>query len=173
VAPLRITKPVIWVVNRWLEPLWRRTVATALARTCQGSDLPAAALAFVSPWPLPLAGAAARGLPPDAEARLEHAVLERTRPALRQLLMTAALEGVPAAVDAVRDDHSAVGPGALIHTSYFQDPVVGRLIALHISSTATNAAVHHQAPDDDTSRWLATHRDAIHAEFRRFFATIG
>ncbi len=172
-APARLTKPFIRALNRWVEPLWRQKIATALTRTCQGSDLPAASLAFVSPWPLPLAAATTHpGLPADVDADLERAVSERTgrlRPALRQLLMAAALEGVPAAVEAVRDDHGTLAAGALVHTSYFEDPAVGRLIALHISSTATGAAARHEeAADDPHLDWLRAHREAIRAQLQRF-----
>jgi hypothetical protein len=61
----------------------------------------------------------------------------------------------------------------LVHTSYFDDPAVGRLIAQHISSTATGTTAHHDATDDGTSRWLAAYRHAVRAEFQRFFAAVG
>jgi hypothetical protein len=173
-ATRRIMKRIVWAMNRWLEPLWRKKIAATLVRTCQGSDLPAAVLAFVSPWPLPLRGAVSHpGLPPDTEARLERAAGQRTgqlRPALRQLLMAAALEGAPAAVAAFRDGHGSVAPNLFVHTSYFEDPDVTRLIAQHISATATGAVYHHDGTDDDTARWLAAHRDTVHAKLREFFA---
>jgi hypothetical protein len=89
---------------------------------------------------------------------------------LRQLLMAAALEGAPAAVAAFRDGRGSVAPNLFVHTSYFEDPDVTRLVALHISATATGAVDHHDGTDDDTARWLAAHRATVHAKLREFFA---
>jgi hypothetical protein len=162
-APLRFTRPAVALANRWLEPVWRRGVAKALTRTAQGCDLPAAVAAYVSPWPLPLAGARAHpGLPAAAIARLEQAVAGHNAalgPRARELLMLAALEGLPGALRAAGEDPAAAA--GLVHTAYFADEDVRELMLRHIC--------RHRSPGGEPvpaagapAAWLAAHQRAVH-----------
>jgi hypothetical protein len=173
----RATTPVVTFANRWLEPFWRRKVAGALARAIQGSDLPAAVAAYVSPWPLPLANAGAHaGLPAGTASRLDRRVSDcytTLGPALRELLMVAALEGVPAAVRALGADHSRAGSDALVHTSYFADLDVRKLILLHIRWNQAFAKPDPTRDDDELSTWLMAHLTTTQARFAEFLAAVG
>jgi hypothetical protein len=167
IAPMRVTTPLIAAANRWLEPRWRRTVARALTRTAQGADLPAAVAAYVSPWPLPLAGARTLpGLPATAIARLGRTVAEQNAtlgPKARELLMRAALEGVPDVLDG-----AGSGPAGLVHTAYFADDDVRRLILHHIHRSSPTPARAASTAGDELSVWLTDHRRAVQRHFAAF-----
>ncbi|MGV9573691.1 hypothetical protein ACWDRX_31490 [Streptomyces nigra] len=165
---LSVTKPVIAFVNRWLEPMWRRKIARALARRAQGSDLPRAVAAYISPWPLPLAYECTHsGLPTRTVVEIDRQVAERNAvlvPKVRELLMVAALEGIPEAERAVREGQME-STNALVHTSYFTNPDVRKLILLHICQTRTSVN-HDSVPvDDELAIWLADHLEASQTRF--------
>ncbi|MEV4620571.1 alpha/beta fold hydrolase [Asanoa sp. NPDC049573] len=160
VNPTRLTWPAVAAANRWLEPLWRRAVARALTRAAQGADLPHAVAAYVSPWPLPLAGARARaGLPDASIIRLDRIVAGHNAtvgPKARELLLIAALEGPPS-------EGFTVGPAGLIHTVYFADEGVRELIVRHIRRSRG-----HPEPDDALSAWLTAYQCAVHGSLTQF-----
>ncbi|GIF46336.1 hypothetical protein DFJ67_5007 [Asanoa ferruginea] len=161
VKPMRLTGPAIAWANHRLEPVWRRIVARTLTRAAQGADLPRAVAAYVSPWPLPLAGARAHpGLPEASIAALDRIVAADNAtlgPKARELLMVAALEGLPS-------DGFGLPPVGLIHTAYFADEGVRQLILRHIRGG--------RARDDELSAWLTSQQQAVHACLTDFLADV-
>ncbi|GAB3850331.1 hypothetical protein GCM10027610_075120 [Dactylosporangium cerinum] len=170
IAPRRAAVPLVWLANRLLEPWWRRRIAAALHGMAQGSDLPAAVLAFASPWPLPLRGArTVTGLPDEVAARLADRAAGQNAalgPALRELLMAAALDGVPAAMRGLHG--SLTEAGAMVHTSYFADPDVRELIRLHIERTCT---ISRDTTAGPLAAWLTEHQAAVAARVAAFAVT--
>ncbi len=170
----RLAKPVVVLANRLLEPWWRRKVAIAVTRTAQGSDLPAAVAAYVSPWPLPLADARAyTGLPDTVTASLDHTVARQNAalgPRAREVLMIAALEGLPGAIQAAGEDTPTASTG-LVHTAYFSDHNVRALILRHIRQTSTSTG-QAGADEDTLSTWLTAHHQAVQERLARFLSEI-
>jgi hypothetical protein len=168
VKPMRLTSPAVALANRWLEPLWRRMVAKALTRAAQGADLPHAVAAYVSPWPLPLAGARANeGLPEASITRLDRIVAGHNAtlgPKAREFLMVAALEGLPS-------EGIEVGSAGLIHTAYFGDEGVRDLILRHIRRSRALAGFEAE-PDDALSAWLTSHQRTVHGRLAEFLGSV-
>lgn len=171
-APLqrRIT-PAYLAFNRWLAPRVATWVSGKLLRTTQGSDLPGAVLVYASPWPLPLEQPCV-GLPEHITERLENRRAATIVPVLRQILITAALEGEPLP-QAIAIGKLSVDGQPLLHTSYFDDPDVLRLIVLHITRTrSTKAAATGMTDDDELDRWLNTTLAVVESRFKKFCAIV-
>ncbi|RDI31796.1 hypothetical protein DFR72_103196 [Lentzea flaviverrucosa] len=161
-APSRVAKPVIPFYNRFLAPWAARRIETTFTRKAQGADLPQAPMVYASPWPLPLASPVS-GLPDEIAAELRFAANEQAAQLgadARKLLMVAALEGVPLAREVYRGN-------PLVHTAYFENKSVLRLITLHIAH-----ANGHELPDDYLARWLVSNKIAVKARFDAFLKTV-
>jgi hypothetical protein len=173
-GPVRLAKGLVVLANKFLEPFWRHRIARAFSSALQGSDLPAAVAAYVSPWPLPLTCVrAVAGLPEAAVARIDRTVADHNStlgPLARELLMIAALEGMPGAARAAAESAATV-PAGLIHTAYFTDEDVRALILRHIRQTRTSACQEHTG--DELSDWLEAHRQAVRSRLDGFLTSVG
>lgn len=147
----RLLLPLYSLYNRTVAKRLSSLVSHALIRMAQGNDISGADLAFVSAWPLPVDGLGP-GLPARISERLAgaaEAATSKLGPALRQSLISTALEGSP--FHSLKAEIPAQdAAGSLVHTAYFDDPDVRGLIALHIarrhaevksSASPTTAAV--------------------------------
>jgi hypothetical protein len=143
-------------------------VARALTRAAQGADLPHAVAAYVSPWPLPLAGARANeGLPEASITRLDRIVAGHNAalgPKAREFLMVAALEGLPS-------EGIEVASAGLIHTAYFGDEGVRELLLRHIRRSRAHTGFEAE-PDDALSAWLTSHQRVVQGRLAEFLGSV-
>ncbi|MGW0345921.1 hypothetical protein ACWDX8_04820 [Streptomyces anthocyanicus] len=165
---LSATKPVVNLVNRCIAPLWTRKLARTLARSVQGSDLPRTVAAYVSPWPLPLDHDCTHlGLPVRTIREIDREVTDcnaMLAPKARELLIIAALKGAPK--DGQGSGRFLMESGsALVHTGYFNNPDVRRLILHHICQTRTSVDGYSAPADDELEIWLTRHLESTRTCF--------
>ena len=166
----RVRAPVYLAINRWLTPRVSKAVSNLTLHTAQGSDIRGVILAYVSPWPLPLNKPCA-GLPEQLATRLEKSATEHAAalvPNLRQILVRTALDEIPLQAAVAANGHYLSGR-ELVHTSYFDDTDVLKLILLHISRSMTRATrVASSERGDHLAEWLQATSAAVAAKFAEF-----
>lgn len=176
-SPRRVIKPISARVRRRLDPVWRRHLAKLLTCDGQGSDLPGAVAAYVSPWPIPVVRPGdPSGLPEDVITRLNRRVQNHNSAlgtAVREMLMAAALEGFPAAIQAVQEDQRITVSDAFVHTSYFSDLGVRKLILLHVRRNRRSGQVAAESSDDELASWYARHVGISQERLADFLAATG
>ncbi|MET9147538.1 hypothetical protein [Streptomyces sp. NPDC004042] len=160
-SPQRILTPGYLMFNRWIAPRVSAAVSRLLIRSAQGCDIPGTVLAYASAWPLPL-----DGLPPGLPEKTAQRLEERSAlyagaigPVLRHALARTALDG-RGVYSAAKTGVDGIEGKPLVHTSYFDDLDVLRLILLHIDRSR-----EHRSPvrDDVLDAWLdATSASVAH-----------
>ena len=166
----RLLAPISLAFNHWLSPRIRKAISNILVRTAQGCDIPGAVLSYVSPWPLPLKQPRA-GLPDEIIERLETAANRQSAkigPALRQTLAVALLDGTPLP-QLMRTGKLPVDTSLLLHTAYFDDTDVLRLIVLHITRKKTMEGADERLNDGgELGRWLDETSSSITSRLMQF-----
>lgn len=130
----RIGKAVYGAANKLVMPWVNRTLAKRLLRTAQGCDIPYADLVYVSTWPVPIRSGIT-GMPERVAEALENDAVSNAgelRPEIRQLIARAAMDGARLPAVLAHSQSSLAGKG-LVHTSYFDNDDVLRLIRDHIA----------------------------------------
>lgn len=170
-----ILAPAILALNRWVTPIAGKVVASVLVRTAQGTDLPGTVLAYVSTAPLPLSDLPA-GLPWTVADRLEHRANEHAAkigPTLRGLVALEAMDGVPSIFELSRPGLPAFETPRLLHTGYFEDADVLRLIVLHIARHFPDMPDMEAIPGDaELTQWLDQNARDIHSSVAAFFSSL-
>ncbi|NGO72381.1 hypothetical protein [Streptomyces boncukensis] len=127
--------PLYWLYNRLIAPRAQRFISGTLLRTAQGNDLPGADLAYVSCWPLPRPEGSGEGMPAELDDALQRRSAGRVQevaPQLQQLLAQFALDGLAAFGRGEQRAELSGAADVLVHTGYFDDPELIRLICRHI-----------------------------------------
>ena len=147
-----------WLFNKSLAPLGDRFITSQLARGAQGNDRPGTAVSEVTTGPVPFEG----GYPPIPEpidARLVALADEQARevvPELRGMLGKLASSEAQLLERGTMDTYA----DALIHTSYFADDDVLKMIAWHIARSRGE-----ERPDIDLDgayvQWMDESRSRI------------
>ncbi|MFI8849224.1 hypothetical protein ACIGW3_03330 [Streptomyces sp. NPDC053499] len=152
------------LINKWLMPSVNAALAKRLLRTGQGCDVPYTDLVHVSTWPLPLDGGAA-GLPDRVNTALEsnamaHAGLLGLE--VRQMIARAAMNG-NRLTGVVTGRQPQISTKALVHTSYFDDQDVLRMIRHHIATSSRTCRTEAAAADaaSDVREWIAAARERV------------
>lgn len=166
--------------NRWIGPRLSAWISRTLLHAAQGNDLPHTSLVYAAPWPLPL-DRLPPGLPELLDVRLtEHANSRcaQLAPAIRQILAQAALDGVSLPQAAATGQRPRTD-GALVHTSYFDDPELLRLIALHIERHLAVLPVRSREEFSDESAeepalraWLDENTEAVRQRLAEFHSVV-
>ncbi len=127
---------VSWTFNRFIRSRLDKLVSRQIKRYMQGNDRPGIDITKVGPFPsLRLQGV--QPLPEDICTDLKQsadAAAQDKIPQMRSLLGQAAASGAPYPI-LINQDWIFSG-NELIHTSYFQNPKVREIIALHIARMA-------------------------------------
>ncbi|MFE4055975.1 hypothetical protein ACFXP3_06635 [Streptomyces sp. NPDC059096] len=176
-----VRPPLRSAFNRWVGPRLSDWISRTLLHTVQGNDLPLTSLVYAAPWPLPL-DRLPPGLPEALATRLtEHANSNSAQlaPAIRQILAQAALDGLSLPQAAATGQRPRTD-GALVHTSYFDDPELLRLIALHIERHLTVSPVKSPAEFTDVPaeeralrNWLDENAEAVQQRLAEFHSAVG
>lgn len=94
-------------------------------------------------------------------------------PAVREVLMTAALEGIPVAIQAVRDDQRFTGSDAFVHTSYFSQIKVRKLILFHIGQNRSSVQMASECDDEELASWYTRHMATVQKRLVGFYDATG
>jgi hypothetical protein len=161
-----ISRPYLWLLapafNNLLRPMIDRAVRTMVVKTAQGNNRPAAEVVAVSPYPTSDSAPGSHpALPPAVATRLLEGANEHARdiaPGIRQLL------AAPSFVSGIERFGKTLSGGELIHTSYFGDPAVLDLLALHVAWGRRDTAVVRDiiAADATIGAWFCAFKHTVH-----------
>lgn len=155
-VPLRSVRFQIYrMFNRVMAPRISARLSKLLTETIQGCDIAGMEIVTVSAWPSPIASPPP-GLPAAVADRLEQQARTRTAdlgPVSRAALAQALLDGAGIA-QTFAAQASPSASNALVHTSYFDDPQVLDLIALHIRRNSAACEDRATCGNPDLSAWL-------------------
>ncbi|MFF4159818.1 hypothetical protein [Streptomyces sp. NPDC001678] len=171
-----VKSPLGSAFNRWIGPRLSAWISRTLLHAVQGNDLPQTSLVYAAAWPLPL-DRLPPGLPELLAARLTERADSRSAqlaPAIRQMLARAALDGVPLPQAAAAGQRPRAD-GALVHTSYFDDPELLRLIALHIERHLAEPPVkppEKLAEERALRDWLDENAEAVRQRLAEFHSEV-
>ncbi len=167
---------VRFAFNRWISPRVSSWLSNILLRMAQGNDLAGASLVYATPWPLPLPSPP-RGLPDYLAERLDGQASEKSAqlaPAVRRVLAQAALDGAPLPQAITSGERPSID-GALLHTSYFDEPDVLKLICLHIERHIAMPVKNDSKESENNHQlraWLDQNAKAVAARLEEFRASV-
>ncbi|MDH6138366.1 hypothetical protein P3T35_000343 [Kitasatospora sp. GP30] len=168
----RTLGPLRAAFNRWIGPRISGAISRLLLHTVQGNDLPYTSLVYASPWPLPLDDLPP-GLPETLAFRLTahaNARAAQLAPAIREILAQAALDGI-SLPQAAASRQRPRPDGALVHTGYFEDPELVRLIGLHIERHMARPPL--KALDEPALlSWLDENAEAVQRRLAQFRSAV-
>lgn len=161
-----ISRPYLWLLapafNNLVRPMIDRAVRTMVVKTAQGNNRPAAEVVAVSPYPTADSPPGSHpALPPAVATRLLEGANEHARdiaPGIRQLL------AAPSFVSGLERFGQSLSGGELIHTSYFGDPAVLDLLALHVAWGRRDSSVVRdiEVTDESLWAWFCAFKHSVH-----------